>query len=214
MNKNILFWEDIINNPTKLYNKWFKEERKFLIENIKKDSSVLEVGCGDGRSLKDLLKVTKNLTGVDHDKDAVLHSKVNFKDFPTVKIILAEGKSLPFKDNTFDYVTCIGTFANFGDEKLIILEEIKRILKHDGKIIISVYSEDALEERLKTYKKHKVIIKEIKKDGTVILDINRDGISEQFSQNKLVEIFNKVHLRLDKIIKAGIGYICLLSKEQ
>ena len=36
---NIFYWEDIVNNPSKLYKKWFKEERKFLIKNIRKNSS-------------------------------------------------------------------------------------------------------------------------------------------------------------------------------
>jgi ubiquinone/menaquinone biosynthesis C-methylase UbiE len=88
-----------------------------------------------------------------------------------------------FNDNTFDYVICLGnTFGNFGKDKYKILKEMKRVAKKNGKIIISVYSEKALPERIEGYKKV-VKIKKITKEGTVY---TKDGlISEQFSKRKI-----------------------------
>ncbi|MFA5020073.1 MAG: class I SAM-dependent methyltransferase [Candidatus Pacearchaeota archaeon] len=211
--KNIVGWEEILANQPEAYKKWFEEEKKFFIKHINKNSKILEVGCGNGRSIKDMLNITKDITGIDHDETAIEHAKNNFKKCPSVKIILAEGANLPFVDKTFDYVTCIGTFANFSEEKYKILEEMKRVLKEEGKIVISVYSEDALSERLKAYRKIRAEIKEIKENGKVIFDdFGKDGISEQFSKKQLSVIFKKVGLSIEKIKKAGIGYICKLRK--
>ena len=47
---NIEWWEKALINLPESYINWFKEEGDFLRKNIYKDSSVLEVGCGEGRS--------------------------------------------------------------------------------------------------------------------------------------------------------------------
>ncbi len=210
--RNIIYWEQLLQDAPPSYVKWFDAEKQFFREHVKKDTVVLEVGCGDGRSLKDLLPITKNLTGIDNDPIAVKHAKKNFKQYQTVKIFLAEGERLPFDNESFDVLTCMGTFANFGGKKHQVLSEMKRVLKNDGCIIISVFSENALQERMKMY--HKLAeedIKEVRKDGTVIF---QDGtISEQFSRNQLTSIFDRAGLRIDAIQDAGIGYICKLSKK-
>lgn len=187
--------------------------KNFLIKNIKKNALVLEVGCGDGRSLKDLIEITKNLVGIDHDETAVNDAKRNLKNIKNAKILLADGKNIPFKDKTFDAVLCMTTFANFYDEKYIILSEMKRVLKDEGNIFISVYSEDALEERLKAYKQANLNIKKILHKGTVIFDdFGIDGFSEQFSKKELKSIFKKANLKVLEINKSSIAYICKLSK--
>lgn len=206
------YWERFIKNLPKSYKEWFKEEKKYLMKNITKNSKVLDVGCGEGRSLNDILPKTKKLTGIDYDPSTVKVARDEFKDYPTIKIFKANAKKLPFKNNYFDYVICMTSFANFGKDKYKILKEMKRVLKRDGDIIISVFSEDAFKERMKVYKKTKAQIKEIK-GTTVIFDESlRDCISEQFSKKELIEIFYKVNLKLVEIKKIGIAYICKLKK--
>ncbi|MBI4016753.1 MAG: class I SAM-dependent methyltransferase [Candidatus Aenigmarchaeota archaeon] len=210
--KNIIFWEQLLQDAPLAYLKWFEAERQFLTEHVKKNSSVLEVGCGNGRSLRELLPITTSLTGIDNDVVAVKHAKENFKHYPSVKIIFGEGDDLPFDNESFDVVTCMSTFANFGDKKYQILKEMERVLKRNGHIIISVFSEKALKERMKVYRKlAKEDIKEIRKNGTVIF---QDGTSsEQFSKNQLLSIFDKAALRANIVQDAGIAYICKLSKK-
>lgn len=211
--KNIVGWEEVVKNNPPAYKKWFEDERKFLIKNIKKNAKVLEVGCGDGRSLKDISKITTDLTGIDNDETAVKDAKRNLKNIKTAKILLAEGKKIPFKDKTFDAVLCMSTFANLHKDKYIILSEMKRVLKDSGKIFISVYSEDALEERLKAYKQADLSIKKILLNGTVIFDdFGINGFSEQFSRSELKEIFKKAKLKVLEINKTSIAYLCKLSK--
>lgn len=211
--RNIVGWEEALKNQPDSYKKWFAEERKYIIKSIKKNSKVLEVGCGDGRSIKDVLEVTKDVTGIDNDETAIEHSKENLKNYSSVKLILGDGKNLPFQDEIFDYVTCIGTFANLGDDKYQILSEMKRILKKNGKIIISVYSDKAIEERLKLYRKLKFKMKEIRNNGTIIFDDpTKEGISEQFSKEQLKGIAKKSDLKVEDITEVNIAYLCIFSK--
>jgi len=210
---NMEYWGELIKAAPEAYKEWFQGEKEFFKRVIKKDSTVLEVGCGDGRSLKDILPITENLTGLDHDDLAISQAKDIFKNYPKVKIIKGEATNLPFEDKSFDYTTCIGTFANLADKKFQVLEEMKRVTKNNGKIVISVYSEKALPTRKKIYKRLNSPILEIKDNGTVIFDESiGDNISEQFSREQLREIFKKAKLKVEEINEVGMAYICLLSK--
>ena len=211
---NILSWEKFLKKPLSSYKKWFNAEKKFILKYITKNSRVLEVGCGDGRSLKDVLKITPYIVGVDNDPIAVEHATKNFRRYPQVKILLAEGSHLPFKANLFNCVTCIGTFTNLGKQKFKVLSEMKRVTKLKGKLIISAFSETSLPERLKVYKKISLEnIAVIKKSGTVIFkDFGKNNISEQFSEKQLRAIFKKAKLKVLEIKKVGIGYVCVLEK--
>ncbi|MBS3093799.1 class I SAM-dependent methyltransferase [Candidatus Pacearchaeota archaeon] len=213
--KNIDFWQKVLQELPESYKLWFKDEKKFLYKNITKNSKVLEVGCGDGRSIKDIIDITQNITAIDNDPKAVIDASNNFKRYKTINISLANAKDLPFKDNTFDHVLCLTTFANFGDDKYKILEEMKRVVRKKGTIIISVFSEDALDERMKVYKSQEVPIKEIAKNGKIIFDESVGAnVSEQFSKKELIKIFSKVKFTVEEIEKSGIGYMCKLSKDE
>jgi ubiquinone/menaquinone biosynthesis C-methylase UbiE len=102
------------------------------------------------------------------------------------------------------------TFGNFGKNKYKILREMKRVAKNNGKIILSVYSEKALPERIKGYKKVGVKIKKITKEGTVY---TKEGfILEQFSKRKIKEIFKKAGLNAKITELNQISYICKATK--
>lgn len=213
MKTNADYWQNfLLKNLPESYRKWFEEEKKYLQKIITVDAKVLEIGCGDGRSIFDILPVTKNVTGIDHDDKAIIDARDNFSNYPSIKIIKADATKLPFENKEFDFVICLTTFANFADKKFVILEEMKRVLKDSGKIIISVFSEDALEERLKIYKASGVNIKSIK-NGNVIFDESLgDNVSEQFSKEQLEDIFSRANLQVDDITKVNIAYLCTLSK--
>lgn len=204
-------WEEVLSDLPPAYKNWFMAESKYLRENITKNAKVLEVGCGEGRSIKDILSITENIVGIDIDVQAVEETKKLFKNHPKVKILVMDGTNISFEDNSFDYVLCMTTFANFGDKKYKILEEMKRVVKKEGFIIVSVFSEDAFEHRIALYKKIKFPLKEIK-GTTVFYDTKYDlGISEQFSESELRQIFNKVKLKIIEIIKLNMAYICKLK---
>ena len=209
---NINTWEKVLSDLPPAYKKWFIAEKKYLRESITKNANVLEIGCGEGRSIKDILSVTENIVGIDIDSQGVEKTKKLFKNYSKIKILRMDGINLSFEDSSFDYVLCMTTFANFGDKKYKILKEMKRVVKKDGFIIISVFSEEAFEHRIALYHKIKFPLKKIE-GTTVFYDTKYDlGISEQFSENELKEIFKKAKLKIIEIIKLNIAYICKLQK--
>jgi len=212
MKTNMDYMANFLENLPKSYQKLFEEEKKYLQKIITLDAKVLDVGCGSGRSVFDILSKTKNIVGIDHSDRAVADAKNNFSRYPSIKILKADAAQLPFDNEEFDFVICMTTFANFADKKFKALEEMRRVLKDSGKIIISVFSENALEERMRVYKTLGVKIKEVK-NGTVIFDESLgDNISEQFTKEQLENIFSKVNLKIEDIKKVDIAYLCTLVK--
>lgn len=210
--RNNDYHNQLLKSLPESYKHWFQAEKEYLEKHITKDASVLEVGSGDGRSIYDLIPITKNITGIDHDKNAIQEAKDRFTEYK-FNFVLAGAENLLFDDESFDCVICMTSFANFSTKKFKILEEMKRVLKKDGKIIISVFSENALSERMKVYTNLNVPIKEVTEKGTVIFDESLgDNVSEQFTKEELTDIFSKVDLKIENIEEVEIAYLVTLTK--
>ena len=105
---------------------------------IDKGSSVLDVGCGGGRTLEKLSRVARVVYGVDYAAGSVSQSQSHNKR------LIAEGKvhverasvsQLPFPDNMFDVVTAIEA-QYYWPDLASDMREILRVLKPDGRLII------------------------------------------------------------------------------
>jgi len=206
------WWEKYLRVCPTLISNWTRKETEYLHKNIKKNSTILDVGCGLGNDIKSIASIAKNAVGIDYDLEGVRKAKRNLAKFKNVKIFLEDAKRMHFRNNIFDYAICIGnTFGNLGKDKIKILKEMKRVIKNKGEIVISVYSEKALPVRMEAYKKVAMPIKKIAKGGTVY---TKSGlISEQFTRKKLKEIFNKVKLNAKIKELNPISYICVVTKK-
>lgn len=195
--------------PSEIQN-WFKKENEFLKKNIEKNSVILDVGCGFGRHLKVLAKFCKKVIGIDNNETMVEKAKRNLKEFTNAKVYLKDAEKIPFENEFFDYVICMtNTFGTFLNKRRKILKEMKRVLKNDGRIIISVYSEKATDARIKGYKKVGLHIQKIE-NGRFYF---KEGhITEQFSKEQLNKTFNSIKLRARITELTPISYICVAVK--
>ena len=94
-----------------------------------------------------------------------------------------------------------------------VLKEIKRILKDDGLFIFSVFNEDSLKIRIKTYSDYYggyTILDE--KKGLVRFDKD-GGVSEHFSKNELTQILNKAGFCILSIKKDKLAYLIKVKKK-
>jgi len=208
---NIDYWKELSENPPELFKRLFKFEEEYLEDLIKKGSKILNVGCGIGRTENYLINKGGIFYGVDNDSDAVITARESLSTHPNISISLGDGRNLDYRDSTFDYVLCLGTPANFGNERNQFYSEMRRVLKHDGEVVIAVYNEDAFEERKKAYDFAGPENKRI--EGTTFFGDNPFPIvSEQFSKEQLEEIFDENGFVPTDITKDGIGYFCILEK--
>jgi len=205
--KSILeYWQDYIKNADPLIRDWLKKENAYLKKNIKKDTVVLDVGCGFGRNIEAIAKIAKKIVGIDNNRPLCKEITKKLSRFKNVEFFCEGAKKMSFDDSTFDFVICMGnTFGDFAKDKLKILREMKRVAKKGGRIIIGVYSEKALKVRLKEYKRIGINVKKIR-NGTVYTDNHL--ILEQFNKEKIKKIFNLAKLRVKIIELNSISYLC------
>jgi ubiquinone/menaquinone biosynthesis C-methylase UbiE len=86
------------------------------------------------------------------------------------------------------------TLVNLNNQKEKALSEMKRILKDNGQMIISVYSEKAIKERKKMYEQVEVPIKS-ELNGKFIFD-TENFTSEQFSISDIKKIIKPIGLKI------------------
>ncbi len=107
---------------------------KFSLPYIK-NKKVLDIGCWTGQFEKLAVKTTKQITGIDPGKNAILQAK---KMVPNARFKVGNALDLPFSDKSFDTITMLDVIEHIPkNTESICLKEIRRVLKPDGYLILS-----------------------------------------------------------------------------
>jgi len=113
----------------------------WIYDNVRRGSAVLDLGCGEG-VLALLKRKDVYLAGVDLSKDLVDMATRNGYDNARVGRLT----ELPFETASFDYVVSLDVFGHIGfDEKDLVLQEIKRVLRPDG---VTMHGIESLDTKL------------------------------------------------------------------
>lgn len=213
-NTNIGYWEQVLEAPTPAYQQLFDAEKEYLSTHIESDSFVLDIGCGEGRSMQSILQKTQSVYGIDNDQKAVDDARKRFEKIDTVKVVVASADKLPFEDETFDTVIMMNVFYNLDNLKDISLLEVSRVLKNNGIFILSSYAETAFDERMKIYKMINAPIKKIEGTKVVFDESLGANTSEQFSLDELRSLGKKAGLVMVDNKKIGdIAYVVMYEKK-
>ena len=132
--------------------KYWTETVQLFIEkyDLNEKSSVLDVGCGKGFMLVDLLKAipTLDLSGIDISNYAIENSHELIKN----RLKVANCMNLPFEDNSFDLVISINTIHNLDELGCIkSLQEIERVKKKYSYLVVDGWSTPEEERDLKSW---------------------------------------------------------------
>jgi ubiquinone/menaquinone biosynthesis C-methylase UbiE len=118
--------------------------------DIQPNDHILEVGFGGGVALYKILKNIHGgfVAGIDYSPDMVKRGKSKFqKPIASGTMTLVEGNvaSMPFNDTSFDKVCTVNTIY-FWPDPTVGLEEILRVLKPGGQLVIGVGAKDSMEK--------------------------------------------------------------------
>ena len=114
------------------------EDIKKLAELVQAEEKILDSGCANGR-LYEILKEKKiDYYGIDISENLI---KIAQNKYPEAKFQVANALNLPFQDNFFDKVFSISVLHNIPSKefKIQYLQEIKRVLKPNGFLILRVW---------------------------------------------------------------------------
>jgi len=94
----------------------------------------LEVGCGEGRVVRDLASLGYTTLGLDLSETLVRHAA---RADPGGTYIRADARSLPFAEATIDLVVAFNSLMDIEDMPRAV-REIARVLRGDGRFCFSV----------------------------------------------------------------------------
>ena len=104
-----------------------------FIDNLNKNSIILDIGCGSGR----------NMNFHNHITHGIDLSLEQLKQCSNSKLIVqANMINIPFKDKYFDSIISIASFHHLSTviDRHRCLQEMKRILNKNGNVLLSVWS--------------------------------------------------------------------------
>lgn len=108
-----------------------------IITHTRKESELLDIGCGTAFKLIPLSKHFSEITGIDisHEMIEAARYSIAKYDINNIKLLHGDSNNLPFKAKSYDVITCMLTRWN--------IKEIVRVLKQNGTLIIEhIGSED------------------------------------------------------------------------
>lgn len=112
-------------NPLK--NFFFKNFEKDLISLIAtlNPQKILDAGCGEGFTLSKFyeLKIGNKLEGIDAGEDAI---RIGKKLYPYLDIKIGDIYNLPYKNSSFDLVTCMEVLEHL-ENPAMALSEVERV---------------------------------------------------------------------------------------
>lgn len=108
---------------------------------------VLDAGCGTGMVSCAISDNTHCVAAVDYSRESLglLQSKGKKNIFPICSDIVV----FPFADSSFDTVVCSNTLQHFNvEQQACIAKELYRVLKPNGKIVVSVHHFSRVKEKM------------------------------------------------------------------
>ena len=144
----------IFDNEALEYDKWYSTKLGALVDEVEtalsfkliepqKDMKILDFGCGTGNYSIKLAESGCLVTGMDISKKMLdIAEKKAEKSDLNIKFVYSESLKLPFKEETFDAALSIVTF-DFIENSNNYFDEIFRVVKSGGRIVIGVINKDS-----------------------------------------------------------------------
>lgn len=127
-------WKSYVTDTLTFFKTW---------ANLSSDAAILDVACGTGE-LERLLAAEnpyQQIVGVDLSEQMLAQARRKLQAFSHVKFQQATVRSLPFPDQSFDVVISANSFHYF-DDPLESLQEMRRVLKPDGRLVLLDWCRD------------------------------------------------------------------------
>ncbi len=162
-----------------------REVEKFLLEEIKKGSTLLDVGCGSGRFSIGAAKLGFKVTGMDITSNAIKAARSRSKELKIKNVIFEVDditSRLSFKTNSFDSVFCprfvINAISTLPRRQMAV-KEMLRVVKSNGRVYIESFNRFYLGMGLY------VLIRNLLTDLTRIVRIRLDEVFNKDYKNLL-----------------------------
>jgi SAM-dependent methyltransferase len=166
---------------------FFVKENNYLKNLISINSSVLDVGCGNGRTMKFLAPFVQKVVGIDYDAKMIEAAKQNLVGVGNVELMQEDYFKINYS-KIFDLVyasyNLLGSSEIMPDQRRELLQKMISETKIGGHTVVSVWSDEGIEFAKKYYPY--IGIKVLKIEGNDVMTDH--GIFKRFTQEDLKEL--------------------------
>lgn len=132
-------WYTEMNHPIALLRAENRLRIPWLLKELgPKSKTVLDVGCGGGLLANALAKAGHTVSGIDLSSSSLEVAR-SFDETKTVDYRVANGYSLPFRNETFDVVAAMDVLEHVEEPRLLI-SEASRVLKPNGRFFFHTFN--------------------------------------------------------------------------
>lgn len=179
---------------------YLDSEIRFVASNIKGADTVLELGCGYGRVMKEISRVIPKVVGIDNSKESLALARNFLENVNNYAVLVMDASQMAFRTHAFDSVICVQNGVSaFGVVKERLIAEAVRVTKFSGTILFSSYSPKIWEDRLDWFRKQSQLglIGEIDEEktgnGTIVC---KDGFrATTVEAAEFIEMFSRHGLK-------------------
>lgn len=101
---------------------------------------VLEIGCGNGKTLRAVAGSLGEATGIDFSREGLHHARHAVQGLPC-NLVLGDTCALPFRDNTFHCIFLWHVLGHIDPSSWsCVVDEIRRVLVPKGGLFVRVFS--------------------------------------------------------------------------
>jgi ubiquinone/menaquinone biosynthesis C-methylase UbiE len=179
----------------KLMNKFNAQMNETTIQllGIDEDEYVLEIGFGNGKYIAEIIEKVQgtHVFGLDFS-DAMVKTatKLNKNSIEQGRVQIAQGEveKIPFSDGMFDKIFTVNTIY-FWSDPILGLQEIKRVLKPGGRLVITFRSKDIMSQRTSDEYDFSLYTPEVEEVETLLKETGYSNISIQHFRDNSIEYY-------------------------
>ncbi|WP_444920394.1 class I SAM-dependent methyltransferase [Microbulbifer sp. CnH-101-G] len=131
---------------------YLDEENCILKNLVLKGSTLIDFGCGNGRHLRLLKDRLLFGLGIDNDPGHIKSARNLSLGISNLQFLLADAKTYTSESRYSIAISMYNTIGNINPASKVI-EVMRSVCQHNGKLIVSVFSEQSIEERVEFYQK-------------------------------------------------------------
>jgi 2-polyprenyl-3-methyl-5-hydroxy-6-metoxy-1,4-benzoquinol methylase len=189
------------------------------LEAVQEKSSVLDIACGNGRILNALQEKQVDYFGCDQSSNLIKIAQSNWPQHSFTVSSLPNLEEL--KPREYDYIFLIAALHHLPSyqQRLLALKNIKKYLKKDGRLIISVWRLLKTKKRQAFWQWFKSLFNQRIEYGDVVFpwksakgDIIANRYYHGFSRRELHKVAKEAGYKIGELKQDEYNYWIVLNK--